>query len=261
MKHIAPINTKRLTLEMREMDMDLVEDLCAIPASLNERTSTALLRGVATSAERRGAVADPRFWSVNERIYVIACYMAATMDDGPDFPVGKGHFSDYLLGNTDYVAEVPFQCQGMNMVYSPLLGYQAEMIETLIEGATVINGRPLKKTAYSWWCCAMAATVRRADDDVYEYTDDASYEDFLKVRIAEIRALKDSEYLSLFDAYHDALARGAHLVYAVTTMHGVLANQVSVPDESQGVPELAPARFPAHSAISERAREIMGFVY
>ncbi|MBD8671647.1 hypothetical protein [Pseudomonas lurida] len=251
MKYIPPINTRRLSIELTELDMDDIQDLCEIPAVFDQRTASVLLSRIARSSDRPGAVTDPRLWSVNERMYVIGSYMAATRDDGPDFPLGEGHFSDYLLLNTDYPDQVEFEHEGNTLIYTPLLGYQAEIIETLIADGTY------KKTAYSWWCGAIAACVRGVDEQPLVYVDDGSSEKVLIERIAGVRKLKDSQFVGLFDAYLLAAQRAAHFVYAITSEYGVLAAQVS--DVSEGVPELAPARFPAHSAISERSREVMGF--
>jgi len=253
-KYIPPINTKRLHLELHEMQIDDAEALCEIPAVYDQRTMTDMLRRIARSSDRPGAVADPRLWSTNERMFVTASYMAAVIEDGPNFAIGKGHFSDYLLPDTDFVAEVPFEFEGSQLVWSPMLGYQAEVIETLVTSGAY------KPTDYTWWCAAMAACVRGADEEPIAYVDDATYEDVLKERITNIRALAESQFVGLFDAYIDAAAQGAHLVYAITSKHGVVAAQVSVPNQDTGVPELAPARFPAHSCISQRARQIMGLV-
>lgn len=256
MKYINPINTRRISVEMSEMLIDDVEKLCEIPAVYEQRTVSELLRRICKPIDRPNAVADPRFWSVNERIYVVAGYMAATRDDGPDFPVGAqdsdGHFSDYLLPDTDYVADIPFTYGGESLVFSPLLGYQAEIIESLIAGGAY------KSTDYSWWCGAMAACVRDAGEEPIRYTDDASYEAELVKRITTIRSMPESDFVGLFQAYLGATMAGAHLVHAITSSYGVIASPVTEPKE--GVPELAPARFPAHSCISFGARQAMGFV-
>lgn len=256
MKYINPINTRRISVEMSEMLIDDVEKLCEIPAVYEQRTVSELLRRVCKPIDRPNSVADPRFWSVNERIYVVASYMAATRDDGPDFPVGAkesdGHFSDYLLPDTDYVADIPFAFDGDPLIFSPLLGFQAEIIESLIAGGAY------KSTDYSWWCCAMAACVRGTDEEPIAYSDDASYEAELVKRIELIRRMSDSKFVGFFQAYLGATMAGAHLVHAITSSYGVIASPIAAPKE--GVPELAPARFPAHSCISFGARQVMGFV-
>lgn len=254
MKYINPVNTSRISVEMDEMLIEDVEKLCEIPAIYEQRTATELLRRVCKPIDRPNAVADPRFWSVNERIFVIANYMAATRDDGPDFPVGAeevgGHFSDYLLVGPDYEADIPFTFDGRDMLFSPLLGYQAEIIETLIAGGTY------KPTDFSWWCATMAACVRGADEEPVPYTDDASYEAALVARITPIRKLKDRQFVGLFHAFLEVQQRGAHLVHAITSSFGVVAAPVS--ERPQGAPELAPACFPAHTCISSAARAVMG---
>lgn len=250
MKYINPVNTRRISVEMAEMLIEDVEKLCEIPAVFEQRTATELLRRVCKPIDRAGAVSDPRLWSVNERIFVIANYMSATRDDGPDFPVGGGHYSDYLLANTDYVGDIPFTSDGRDLLYTPLLGYQAEVIETLIAGGTY------KPTDFSWWCAAIAACVRGADDEPVPYTDDASYESVLVERITAIRKLKSSQFVGLFHSFLDVQRRGAHLVHAVTSSYGVVAAPVS--EQPEGAPEFAPACFPAGSCVSSSARAVMG---
>lgn len=252
MKYIAPIHTLRISVDMTEIDIDSSEAVCMIPVQFEQRTATELLKGIIRPIDRAGAVADPRMWSVSERMYVIAMYMSATRDDGPDFPIGKGKFSDYLLDGADYVADVPFESNGKELIYSPLHGYQAEIIETMIAGGTY------SKTSYSWWKACIAACVRGADEEPIPYVDDGQYETELAKRIESVGTLADSEFAELFDSYLVAAQRGAHMLYAITNVHGVLAAQVSEPDAEKGVPELAPARFPALSAVSLRARQIMG---
>lgn len=254
MKYIAPVHTNRISVELTEIPIDASESVCAIPAQFEQRTATEMLKGIIRPIERAGAVADPRMWSVSERMYVIALYMSATRDDGPDFPIGQGKFSDYILDGTDFVAEVPFECDDRELIYSPLLGYQAEVIETLIEGGIY------SKTSYSWWKACIAACVRGADEEPIPYIDDGKYEAVLIERIAAVGRLADTQFAELFDAYQIAAQRGAHMVYAITNVYGVLAAQVSEPDAEKGVPELAPARFPALSAVSIRARQIMGIL-
>ena len=250
MKYIPPINTLRISVKLHEPNMDGIEKALEVPSQFEQRTATEVLRGIIDPIERPGAVADPRMWSVNERMFVIASYMSATREDGPDFPIGEGKFSDYLLDASDYVADVPFECAGRALIYSPLHGYQAEIIETLLVSGNYSN------TSYSWWKACIAACVRGADEEPLQYQDDNQYDALLVDRIKDVGSLGDSDFVELFDAYQLAAQRGAHMVYAITNAHGVLAAQVSEPPE--GVPVLAPARFPSRSAISKRAREIMG---
>lgn len=256
MKYINPINTRRISVEMSEMRIEDVEKLCEIPAIYEQRTTSELLRRICKPIDRPNAVGDPRMWSVNERIFVVASYMAGTRDDGPDFPVGLeasgGHFSDYLLADTDYAGDIPFSFDGNDALYTPLLGYQAEVIESLIAGGTY------KKTDFSWWCAAMAACVRGVTEVVEPYTDDASYEAWLVKRITGYRQLVASEFVSMFHAFLNVQQRGAHFVHAVTSSYGVVADPVS--ERPEGAPELAPACFPPHTSISVGARAVMGFV-
>lgn len=253
MKYINPINTRRISVDMSEMLIEDVEKLCEIPAVYEQRTTSELLRRVCKPIERPGAVADPRHWSVNERMFVVASYMAATRDDGPDFPVGgDGHFSDYLLADSDFVGDIPFTFDGNDALYTPLLGYQAEIIESLIASGTY------KKTDFSWWCASMAACVRGANETPEPYTDDAQYESWLVKRIDRHRKLAASEFLEMFQAFQEVQMRGAHLVHAVTSSFGVVAAPVS--ERPEGAPELAPACFPAHSSISAGARALMAVV-
>jgi hypothetical protein len=258
-KYINPVNTRRISVNMEELEMDQIQALCEIPAVHEQRTISKLLSFICKPIDRPGAVADPRHWSVNERMHVVASYMSGTRDDGPNFPLHeKGDtrqtfYADYILEQTDYVADIPFQFGGESLIFSPMLGYQAEAIETLIDDGVY------QATDYSWWCASMAACVRGVDDEPLVYIDDASYAAALVERITPIRRMKDRKFCAFFDAYMDATMTAAHLMHVVTSQYGLVAAKVSeTPGEE--VPEVVTARFPAHSCISERARQIMGFV-
>ncbi|MFJ3685584.1 hypothetical protein [Pseudomonas sp. NPDC090208] len=254
MKSIQPVHTRRVSVQPRELTIGQVRDLCAIPYRYEQRTITTFLRHCCEQIPRpagQPAVTDPLFWSVNERMNVTVYYLAAVLDDGPNFEIGNGHLSDYLLAGTDYVEAAAFEFQGKPCICTPLHGYQAEAIETLVE-----SGR-LPKTYASWQFGVMAACVRDEDEEPLAYSTPVAYAEALLARIEKLMGVPESDFIDLFDCYSDASMALQHHVHAVFNHQGVLAAQVSEPDAEKGVPELGYARFHPRRGISRRACELV----
>ncbi|QIB09040.1 hypothetical protein GZ982_30310 (plasmid) [Pseudomonas fluorescens] len=258
MKAIQPVHTLRISVQPRELSIGQIQDLCAIPYRFAQRTITAFLNAVCEQIPRPAgklSVTDPLFWSVNERMNVVIFYLAAMLEDGPDFKLGEGHLHDYLLANTDYVESVEFDHGGVPHLCTPLHGYQAEAIETLVETGA------LPKTYFSWQLAVMSACIRGVDEAPLEYDNPVSYGKALKARIEVLRSAPETEFMQLFDSYLEASQRLQHFVHAVFNAQGVLAAQVTEPtpdvDGVKGVPELGPARFHPRSGISRRACELL----
>jgi hypothetical protein len=254
MKSIQPVHTLRISVQPRELTIGQVQELCAIPYRFDQRTVTAFLRAACEPIPRAGGkpqVVDPLLWSVNERMNVTIFYLAAMLEDGPDFQLGNGHLHDYLLSGADYVASVPFDYRDEPMLCTPLHGYQAEAIETLIETGV------LPKTYFSWQLGVIAACVWGADEEQAPYSDPASYGKVLQERIGDLRNMPETGFVDLFDAYSEASLQLQHFVHAVFNGQGVVAAQITEPDEATGVPELGYARFHPRTGISEGARQLL----
>lgn len=256
MKSIQPVHTLRLSVQPRELTIGQAQLLCAIPYQFAQRTITEFLRAVCTEIPRASGhpcVMDPLQWSVNERMHVTIYYLAAILDegDGPDFLLGKGHLHDYLLSGADYVEAVTFTHGNEAMLCTPLHGYQAEAIETLVETGA------LPKTYFSWHLGVMAACIRGVDEPPIEYSDPASYGKALLDRINELKGVPESDFLELYDLYANASLSLQHFVHAVFNHEGVVAAQVTEPNAETGVPELGLARFHPRTGISQRTCDLL----
>jgi hypothetical protein len=258
MKSIQAVHTLRISVQPRELEIGQVADLCTIPYRFAQRTITKFLRAACEHIPRpegKLQVTDPLLWSVNERMNVVIFYLAAVLEDGPDFKLGKGHLHDYLLGESDYVEFVEFDHCGDAMLCTPLHGYQAEAIETMVETGV------LPKTYYGWHMGVMSACVRGVDEVPIEYVDPASYSKALLARITALKKCPETEFMQLFNAYSVASLRLQHFVHAVFNAEGVLAAQVTEPgpgaDGEAEVPELGPARFHPRTGISRGACELL----
>ncbi|WP_426237444.1 hypothetical protein [Pseudomonas sp. TWP3-2] len=257
MKAIQPVHSLRLSVQPRELTIGQVQELCTIPYQFAQRTITAFLNAVCEQIPRppgKLSVTDPLLWSVNERMNVVIFYLAAMIEGGPDFKLGSGHLHDYLLGDTDYVERVEFDHGGERHLCTPLHGYQAEAIETLVETGT------LPKTYFSWQLGVMSACIRGVDEPPLEYVDPVSYGKALKARIDVLRSARETEFVTLFDAYSLASQQLQHFVHAVFNAQGVLAAQVTEPGtvvDGKEVPALGPARFHPRSGISRGACELL----
>ncbi|POA45559.1 hypothetical protein C1893_23165 [Pseudomonas sp. MPR-ANC1] len=258
MKSIQPVHSLRISVQPRELTIGQVQELCTIPYQYAQRTITAFLNAVCEHLPRppgHEAVTDPLLWSVNERMNVTIFYLAAILDENPDFKLGDGHLHDYLLGASDYVEHVEFEHRGEPYICTPLHGYQAEAIESLVETGA------LPKTYFSWQLGVMSACIRGAEEAPIVYVDPSSYRKALKERIELLRTAPESEFLELFDKYFEAAQKLQHFVHAVFNAHGVLAAQVTEPGADLGdgkeVPKLGPARFHPRSGISRGACELL----
>lgn len=254
MKSIQPVHSRRISVQPKELEIDQIVELCAIPFVYEQRTITAFLNAVCKHLPRPAghpAVTDPLMWSVNERMNVTIYYMSALLEDGPDFQLGRGHLHDYLLSGADYVEAVQFEHRGKTILCTPLHGYQAEAIEALVETGA------LPKIYLSWQWGVMAACLHGVDEAPLEYVDPKSYKDALMQRIAQVRTAPESDFIELFDKYNIASQQLQHFVHAVFNKNGVHAAQITEPDAEKGVPELGLARFHPRRAISRRALELV----
>jgi hypothetical protein len=254
MKSIQPVHTLRISVQPRELEIGQVQELCAIPYRFSQRTITAFLKAACEHIPRPAGklqVVDPLLWSVNERMNVVIFYLAAMLDDGPDFALGEGRLHDYLLADTDYLEFVEFDHGGDIHHCTPLHGYQAEAIETMVETGV------LPKTYFGWQLGVMSACIRGVNETPIEYVDPASYSKALLLKINALKKCPETEFVQLFDAYSQASLKLQHFVHAVFNAQGVLAAQVTEPDESTGVPELGPARFHPRTGISRGACELL----
>lgn len=247
MKVFAPLRTKRLTVNLRELAIGDAIALCKMPVSQNEAGTTELLRRIVEPVEqlRIGQVVDPRLWSVQERAFVVAHYIAQTDQSSPDFAVGDKKFSDYIAGESDTPHDVIIgEVAGDSWRVKPLLGAFAEAIERLVTVERLPEGRT------GWWFGAMAAQLWRENEDAPDITDmsDAEIDDAVAVRAAAFMCVPERDFIQLLSSFLVATREGAHLLRIEFTDEGVAFR---MEDDGQ-----VPARFCFDAAISESAKLI-----
>lgn len=247
-----PLRTKRLSVNMRELSIDAAEALCLMPEQLEQACTTAMLRSIVVNSDDRplpGQVDDPLLWTVQERTFVMAHYIAHTTEDGnPDFAVGDaGRFSDYLVDHSDYKDIVSLGLiDGDEIVMRPLLGFQAEAIERL-----VLGGR-MKPNRLSWWVCAMACQMLKADEEPVTGLSDAEYTEWLYGRSLAFRELGESEFARLLHAFLDGTDALTHF-FKISYMN----TEIGIDPRQEGS-KLPSARFPVRTAIRRSTLQILG---
>ncbi|NCC41908.1 MAG: hypothetical protein EOM21_21360, partial [Gammaproteobacteria bacterium] len=98
MIHFPDIRARGFTLKLRELTFGQAVDIASRPAHLEHANTTAFLRFVSVDP-----ATDPARWRIGERTLAVAHYLACVLED-PDFPIGDGRYSDYLVPE---VAPVP----------------------------------------------------------------------------------------------------------------------------------------------------------
>lgn len=245
----APVRTSRIHAELRELSIGDVIALCALPESQHEYGASELLRRIVEPAEkpRVGQVTDPRLWTVQERAFVIAHYIAHVTEGERDFPIGnKGaKFSDYLVEGADVAPEVTDIgiVGGDVWKMQPLLGANSEAIERLI-----VSGR-LPEARHGWWVGAMAVQMFRANEKPFDVVNamDAKLDEFIADRAEILLAFPESDFMDLLEAFLIGHRKLEHIF----RIEFIDSGAVWIP--AKEVPGMIPARFPVSSAISERA--------
>lgn len=247
MIHIPVLRSKRITARLKELSILDAIGLAAIPEHLSEEATTTFLR--AALAEASG-VADPEQWTVQERILAVCHYMAATLDDGPDFALagGAARYSDYLLGDRQYgVPEIDVgELEGDQWTVRHLTGARAASIERLQGEIAGIDGRT------HWQIGAMAAQMVPNGDGGPE-TGDGEIDAFLLARMRVIAGFPESVFAQLLFRYREACAKLEHLFRVDFDDAGLIV----LPREDAAGTKPA-ARFPAGACVTPLARRLVG---
>jgi hypothetical protein len=245
MKHFPVLLTNRLTVQLRELSIGQSVNLAGIPDHALEASCTAFLRAAVESAK---GVYDPLHWTVQERCFVVAHYLACVADDGPDFSLGFSKFTDYLEAEADhYVDQVEIgEIAGDQWRIRQLTGAMAESIERLV-GEIDVPGR------LHWLLGAMAAQLVRKNEDIPELQRESVYDQWLLDRMRIFGAFPDSDFKPLIGAYLVGLDSLHHLFSINFDDRGIVALPRKGADGS-----LPPARFPVLSCLSTTARALAG---
>lgn len=240
------LRTKRLRVQLRELTIGESLQLAAMPPDKPEAVCTAFLRHAASESV---GLPDPVAWTVPERLLAVCQYMAATLEDGPDFAVGEGRYSDYLNGERDIedrLTEVG-ELGGDMWLARHLTGGMAESIERLAGELAGIEGR------LHWIYGAMAAQLVRSGEEAPAPEDgEGAFDEWLLARMTTLLAYPDSDAERLMGMFLAARERMQHLFRIDFARDGIVAMPKG------GAATLPPARFPADSCISEFARSMGG---
>lgn len=241
------LRTKRVTINLRELTIGESLRLAAMPPDFPEAACTAFLRAAVEDAK---GVVDPAQWTVAERTLAVCQYMAATLEDGPDFSLGNGRYSDYLMGERDVTSDVvPVGEVGGDQWFARhLTGGMAEAIERLQGEVDGISGR------LHWLYGAMAAQLVMAEEIApVPESGEGEFEAWLLDRMKTLLAYPDSDAEVMVGLFLGARDELQHLFFVDYTHDGIV-----IMPKGGAASNLPPARFPAYSCLSKFAREMVG---
>lgn len=246
---IPPLRTRRLTVAMNELTIGQAMGIAAMPSGRAEAECTAFLRA---AVEESKGIPDPAQWTVQERAHAVAWYMAATIEDGPDFSLGAGHYSDYLDGATDIklpVCMVPAgELDGDVWNVRHLTGAMAESIERTEGEIAGLSGRA------HWLFGAMAAQLVRDGEEVPDGAgSEGAFDEFLVGRMRVLNGFPQSDFDTLSEMYFSARNELHHLMRVEIGADGL----VVMPKEGGATDDLPPCTFPARSALSKFSRDLV----
>lgn len=242
-----PLRMKRFTVRLHELTIGDGITIAGLSPAFPQAEATAFLRAV---SEKGGTAPDPLDWTVQERTFAICHYIAATAEDGPDFSVGDGHYSDYVdMTNFDDTPESveAGTVAGDDYQIVQLTGRMAESIERLQGQFKDSNGAdfPIR---FHWIVGGMAAQMCRTGEPLPTFgaEQEAEYDAWLLKRMQVFGNFAESDFWALATAYMKEREALAHLFRIDFSDEGV----VVMPNEGGAKAGLPPARFPARSCIA-----------
>lgn len=248
MIYFPMLRTRRLVVQLQELSIGASLELAAMPAHMGELSCTAFLRRAVQTAT---GVEDPASWTVQERTLVVAHYLAATAEDGPDFKLDSGSkYSDYLDGGKD----IPTPADAISIGelggdvwrLQHLTGAMAEAIERVLGEVPGVGGR------LHWLLGAMSAQMLRANEATPDVTA-GDYDESLLARMKIFMAYPSSSFAALMSKYLGGRERLHHLFRFDFNDDGI----VILPKGGDAV-NLPPARFPVDACIPSIAFELVG---
>lgn len=253
MIEFRPLRTKRLALTLQEIAIGDAISLAKIPPSMHESQTSKFLSSVITQAEAAtpSHVTDPRAMTVQERAFIVAHYMAHVSDSAPDFAIGDGKFSNYLVGQQQAVVPTfpAGDVGGDSWSLVPLVGAAAESIEELHGDLDNIGGE------YHWMLGCMAAQFRKKDDVAPDPVTDTAYSDWLRERMLILARYPESDFVQMLVMYRQAVRATRHFFNMDINDDGIVFQEEI---EKEAVATLPPARFPVSSCLSDFALRMGG---
>lgn len=243
MLDIPVLRSKRLILEMKEISMLNAIKLANMSQHLTERQNTFLINSILEKVE---GIENPLLWTIQERIFCIGHYIAATQDGDPDFEIGNAHFSDYLQAEKHYQFDSYDLGEYEDDLWTavPLLGVMAETIERLEGEIEGIENRT------HWYLGCMACQLI-PNGDALDYNS-PDYDTQVLERMIVLSQVPESNFLYLMGLLTTAHQHFDHLFNISISDDGVVA----MPRE--GGADLPYARFPAHTAITTLSKQLCG---
>lgn len=254
MIHFPLLRTRRLTVQLRELSIGESIAIAAMPPHLEEAEYTAFLRAAVQSAQ---GVEDPADWTVQERMLAVCHYLAATAEDGPDFALGAGRYSDYLDGETDIQPNVQQvevgELAGDTWHIRHLTGRMAESIERMAGEVQDASGNPLSSRLH-WILGGMAAQLVRAGESVPGADmPEGAFDEHLVARMRVMGSFPESDFSALMRLYFEGREKLRHLFRIEFSKDGIVAMP-----KGGAAANLPPARFPVRSCLSRIALELVG---
>lgn len=244
MLHFPRLLTARLQVQLRELTMREAVRLAATPLGKHEAATTAFLALVVDRAG--GPHATPGRWTVQERMLVVAHYLATAGSDGANFSVGEGRLLDYLHPAADHPGEAvdAGEACGDRWRIKQLTGDEALAMESICA------------SRLDWIAAGMAAQMRADDEpEQPDATDQpGAYVDWLSARMNTVLDMAEGDFGDLFTAYVAGKRRLFHLFELEVDAAGHIALAKA---KEGGGQSMAPARFPVDAAIG-RFAQILG---
>ena len=243
MIYFPPLRTARLDVQLRELTLREAVALAATPLDRHEAATAALLDCIV--GEARGLHREPGRWTVQERMMVVAHYLAATSEGGGNFAIGDGQLLDYLRPSADHPGDTADagQACGDAWVVRQLTGDEAAAMERLC------------RTEFDWLVADVAARLRPAAEDAGTTPDatdkPAAYADWLIERKAVLEVMPESDFWELREAYLAGLSKLHHLFDLAFDADGHVVLAKTAEDGGAG---LAPARFSVAATITGQSR-------
>lgn len=244
MLNIPAMRSARFTVQLKEISMLNAIKLAKMPIHLREKQNTFLLQSIIESVD--GRELDPLYWTVQERLFIVGHYIAATQDNDPDFAIGEARYSDYLQGERQYKLEryEIGNYEGDYWTAVPLLGIMAETIESL-------EGEFVGIDAKTHWNIGCMAAQLFPNENELDYRS-ADYDQQLLERMMTLSQLPESAFIYLLTQLNIANRELMHLFDTTMTEDGIVVRPID------GGADKPYARFPACAAISTVSQQLCG---
>ena len=242
--YIPPLPLQTRTVQMQELTIGQALNIASMPTHLMEASTTAFLR----FATEKSQVLDPLSWTVEERMMGVAHYLAATSDGSPDFAIGAGKFSDFLIPDDKprLAMKEAGDVAGDLWHVRPLTGQLSESIERLASSG--IGG--FSGAAY-WTVARLACQMFRHGEAIPDVNSQAGEIDlWLSDRLQILSGFPETDFMLLLVTYEAARSALTHL-FAVSSDD---AGLIALPKGGAG----SPARFPVRSCIGKWAASYGG---